>query len=159
MKTSIKILLCILLSLSFSQLVYETSLFLLYHILYELLVHSLRWKVLCYVRNWKLSISVFRDFVQLAKAAVSGDEKALDMFNWRKTGTGSPLKTRFQEGLSFFITLTDGESKTTFSVCWKFVSLVLQNSSEHNSPVFIYPTSRVYSYIHHIYISNRIEYS
>ncbi|KAK2533524.1 Ift140 [Columba guinea] len=61
-----------------------------------------------------LSHCVFRppppgeDFVQLAKAAVSGDEKALDMFNWRKTGTGSPLKTRFQEGLSFFITLTDG---------------------------------------------------
>ncbi|NWU83920.1 IF140 protein, partial [Onychorhynchus coronatus] len=48
------------------------------------------------------------DFVQLAKAAVSGDEKALDMFNWRKAGKGSPLKMAVQEGLSFFITLTDG---------------------------------------------------
>ncbi|NWI67961.1 IF140 protein, partial [Todus mexicanus] len=37
------------------------------------------------------------DFVQLAKAAVSGDEKALDMFNWRKAGTGAPLKMGFQE--------------------------------------------------------------
>ncbi|XP_061850037.1 intraflagellar transport protein 140 homolog isoform X2 [Colius striatus] len=61
-----------------------------------------------------LSHCVFRppppgeDFVQLAKAAVSGDEKALDMFNWRKAGTGAPLKMRLQEGLSFFITLTDG---------------------------------------------------
>ncbi|NWU94483.1 IF140 protein, partial [Upupa epops] len=61
-----------------------------------------------------LSHCVFRppppgeDFVRLAKAAVSGDEVALDMFNWRKAGTGAPLKTGLQEGLSFFITLTDG---------------------------------------------------
>ncbi|NWY05934.1 IF140 protein, partial [Nothoprocta ornata] len=48
------------------------------------------------------------DFMQLAKAAVSGDEKALDMFNWKKAGTGPPLKMGPQEGLSFFITLTDG---------------------------------------------------
>ncbi|RLV94083.1 hypothetical protein DV515_00013283, partial [Chloebia gouldiae] len=48
------------------------------------------------------------DFLQLAKAAVSGDEKALDMFNWKKAGIGLPLKTVVQEGLSFFITLTDG---------------------------------------------------
>ncbi|RMC17933.1 hypothetical protein DUI87_05602 [Hirundo rustica rustica] len=48
------------------------------------------------------------DFVQLAKAAVSGDEKALDMFNWKKAGIGPPLKMAVQEGLSFFITLTDG---------------------------------------------------
>lgn len=48
------------------------------------------------------------DFVQLAKAAVSGDEKALDMFNWRKSGMGVPLKMGPQEGLSFFVSLTDG---------------------------------------------------
>ncbi|XP_062359436.1 intraflagellar transport protein 140 homolog [Cinclus cinclus] len=48
------------------------------------------------------------DFVQLAKAAVSGYEKTLDMFNWKKAGTGPPLKMAVQEGLSFFITLTDG---------------------------------------------------
>ncbi|NXK97193.1 IF140 protein, partial [Formicarius rufipectus] len=48
------------------------------------------------------------DIVQLAKAAVSGDEKALDKFNWRKAGMGSPLKTAVPEGLPFFITLTDG---------------------------------------------------
>nr|XP_060642367.1 intraflagellar transport protein 140 homolog isoform X1 [Anolis sagrei ordinatus]XP_060642368.1 intraflagellar transport protein 140 homolog isoform X1 [Anolis sagrei ordinatus] len=48
------------------------------------------------------------DLVQLAKAAVSGDEKALDMFNWRKAGMGMPLKMGPQEGLSFFISTTDG---------------------------------------------------
>ncbi|XP_025272825.3 intraflagellar transport protein 140 homolog [Canis lupus familiaris] len=48
------------------------------------------------------------DLVQLAKAAVSGDERALDMFNWRKTGFGSFLKMGSQEGLSFFVSLMDG---------------------------------------------------
>lgn len=48
------------------------------------------------------------DLVQLAKAAVSGDERALDMFNWRKSGFGSLLKMGSQEGLSFFVSLMDG---------------------------------------------------
>ncbi|NXA13871.1 IF140 protein, partial [Sapayoa aenigma] len=48
------------------------------------------------------------DFLQLAKAAVSGDEKALDMFNWGKAGAKSPLKMAVQEGLFFFVALTDG---------------------------------------------------
>ncbi|XP_062955109.1 intraflagellar transport protein 140 homolog isoform X2 [Cynocephalus volans] len=48
------------------------------------------------------------DLAQLAKAAVSGDEKALDMFNWRKSGLGGFLKMGSQEGLSFFVSLMDG---------------------------------------------------
>uniref|UniRef100_A0A673VBY5 Intraflagellar transport protein 140 homolog n=1 Tax=Suricata suricatta TaxID=37032 RepID=A0A673VBY5_SURSU len=48
------------------------------------------------------------DLVQLAKAAVSGDERALDMFNWRKSGFGSLQKMGSQEGLSFFVSLMDG---------------------------------------------------
>ncbi|XP_020942499.1 intraflagellar transport protein 140 homolog isoform X1 [Sus scrofa] len=63
------------------------------------------------------------DLVQLAKAAVSGDEKALDMFNWSKSGLGSVLKMGSQEGLSFFVSLTDGtvhhvdeEGKTAWAV-------------------------------------------
>ncbi|XP_069726134.1 intraflagellar transport protein 140 homolog [Phaenicophaeus curvirostris] len=48
------------------------------------------------------------DLFQLAKAAVGGDEAALDKFNWRKAGTGAPLNTGLQEGLSFFIALTNG---------------------------------------------------
>ncbi|XP_053132123.1 intraflagellar transport protein 140 homolog [Hemicordylus capensis] len=61
-----------------------------------------------------LSHCIFRppppgeDLIQLAKAAVSGDEKALDMFNWRKSGMGVPLKMGPQEGLSFFVSVTDG---------------------------------------------------
>ncbi|KAL4676088.1 hypothetical protein H8959_010233 [Pygathrix nigripes] len=64
---------------------------------------------------WKpLTHCIFRlpspgeDLVQLAKAAVSGDEKALDMFNWKKSSSGSLLKMGSQEGLSFFISLMDG---------------------------------------------------
>ncbi|KAF4798498.1 hypothetical protein TURU_063179 [Turdus rufiventris] len=48
------------------------------------------------------------DFVQLAKAAVSGYENALDRLNRKKAGTGPPLKMAVQEGLSFFVTLSDG---------------------------------------------------
>ncbi|XP_077009500.1 intraflagellar transport protein 140 homolog [Tamandua tetradactyla] len=48
------------------------------------------------------------DLVQLAKAAVSGDEKALDMFNWRKSGFGGFRKTGSQEGQSLFVSLIDG---------------------------------------------------
>ncbi|XP_063474472.1 intraflagellar transport protein 140 homolog isoform X3 [Symphalangus syndactylus] len=48
------------------------------------------------------------DLLQLAKAAVSGDEKALDMFNWKKSSSGSLLKTGSQEGLWFFVSLMDG---------------------------------------------------
>uniref|UniRef100_A0A8C8R706 Intraflagellar transport protein 140 homolog n=1 Tax=Pelusios castaneus TaxID=367368 RepID=A0A8C8R706_9SAUR len=61
-----------------------------------------------------LSHCIFRppppgeDLIQLAKAAVSGDEKALDMFNWRKAGLGVPLKVGPQEGLAFFVSTTDG---------------------------------------------------
>lgn len=83
---------------------------------------------------------------------MSGDEKALDMFNWKKAEIRPPLKTAVQEGLSFFITLTDGKSKTTFPFGWEVVSLELQNSSVHYS-------LGVYSYIPHIHVFNRVEYS
>lgn len=90
---------------------------------------------------------------------MSGDEKALDMFNWKKAGIGLPLKTAVQEGLSFFITLTGGKCKTTFPFGWEVVSLELQNSSVHDSLVLICLTLGVYSYIPHIHIFNRVEYS
>uniref|UniRef100_UPI00398F7C73 intraflagellar transport protein 140 homolog n=1 Tax=Pristiophorus japonicus TaxID=55135 RepID=UPI00398F7C73 len=49
------------------------------------------------------------DLVQLAKAAVSGDESALDMFNWRKVGKGdAPFKVGLQEGIACFVSATDG---------------------------------------------------
>ncbi|XP_063790737.1 intraflagellar transport protein 140 homolog isoform X2 [Pseudophryne corroboree] len=42
-----------------------------------------------------------KDMTQLAKAAVSGDEKALDMFNWK-------MKAGTQQELSFFLSTGDG---------------------------------------------------
>lgn len=85
--------------------------------------------------------------MQLAKAAVSGYENALDKFNRKKAGTGPPLKMAVQEGLSFFVTLSDGKSKTTFPFGWEVVSLELQNNCVHDSLVFIYLKPEVYSYI------------
>ncbi|XP_048847908.1 intraflagellar transport protein 140 homolog isoform X2 [Brienomyrus brachyistius] len=46
------------------------------------------------------------DVTQLARAAVSGDETALDMFNWRKGGKSS-VATQ-QEPLTFFVSTDDG---------------------------------------------------
>ena len=48
----------------------------------------------------------FRDMVGLAKAAVSGDEKALDMFAWTK---GKKLSSS-SSAHSFFFGTADGKS-------------------------------------------------
>ncbi|KAM4631549.1 intraflagellar transport protein 140 homolog [Discoglossus pictus] len=48
------------------------------------------------------------DMAQLAKAAVSGDERALDMFNWKKSGKGTPMKAGAQQEFSFFLGAGDG---------------------------------------------------
>lgn len=48
------------------------------------------------------------DLALLAKAAVSGDERALDMFNWRKSGRGAQMKIGSQDGHSFFVSAADG---------------------------------------------------
>lgn len=45
----------------------------------------------------------------LARAAVSGDETALDMFNWKKTNKGGGFTLGSQEGLSFYISTADGK--------------------------------------------------
>eukprot|EP00079_Xenopus_tropicalis_P029812 XP_012825483.1 PREDICTED: intraflagellar transport protein 140 homolog isoform X1 [Xenopus tropicalis] len=48
------------------------------------------------------------DLAQLAKAAVSGDEKALDMFNWNKSGKWTPMKSVSQQEFHFFLSAKDG---------------------------------------------------
>uniref|UniRef100_A0A8C5R4T8 Intraflagellar transport 140 n=1 Tax=Leptobrachium leishanense TaxID=445787 RepID=A0A8C5R4T8_9ANUR len=53
-------------------------------------------------------LSPNEDLAQLAKAAVSGDERALDMFNWKKSEKGSPTKARSQQEFSFFLSTGDG---------------------------------------------------
>ncbi|KAG2455575.1 IF140 protein, partial [Polypterus senegalus] len=48
------------------------------------------------------------DLVKLARAAVSGDENALDMFNWKKTSKGGQNKTALQDALTVFVSSDDG---------------------------------------------------
>lgn len=48
------------------------------------------------------------DVAMLARAAVSGDETALDMFNWKKSNKGGGFALGSQEGLSFYISAADG---------------------------------------------------
>lgn len=55
------------------------------------------------------SVCKCRDVVMLARAAVSGDETALDMFNWKKSNKGGGFALGSQEGLSFYISTADGE--------------------------------------------------
>lgn len=50
----------------------------------------------------------FSDVAKLARASVSGDEAALDMFSWK----GAPLKMGPQEGLAFYISTADGRRRT-----------------------------------------------
>uniref|UniRef100_H3D5J6 Intraflagellar transport 140 n=1 Tax=Tetraodon nigroviridis TaxID=99883 RepID=H3D5J6_TETNG len=45
------------------------------------------------------------DVARLARASVSGDESALDMFSWK----GAPLKMGPQEGLAFYVSTADGK--------------------------------------------------
>ncbi|XP_056152909.1 intraflagellar transport protein 140 homolog isoform X2 [Lampris incognitus] len=65
--------------------------------------------------NKPLTCCIFRpappgeDVAMLARAAVSGDERALDKFNWRKDGKGTLLKMGPQEGLVFYVSTIDGK--------------------------------------------------
>ncbi|KAG8009125.1 hypothetical protein GBF38_011739 [Nibea albiflora] len=61
--------------------------------------------------NKPLTCCIFRpstpgdDVAMLARASVSGDETALDMFSWK----GAPLKMGPQEGLAFYVSTADGK--------------------------------------------------
>uniref|UniRef100_A0A673FYQ4 Intraflagellar transport protein 140 homolog n=1 Tax=Sinocyclocheilus rhinocerous TaxID=307959 RepID=A0A673FYQ4_9TELE len=48
------------------------------------------------------------DVAMLARAAVSGDESALDMFNWKKSNKRAAFALGSQEGLTFYISTADG---------------------------------------------------
>lgn len=58
-----------------------------------------------YAHIYKAYCDIFRDIASLARAAVSGDESALDMFNWKRGGKSNKMTTPFgsQESLCFFI--------------------------------------------------------
>ncbi|CAK6964174.1 intraflagellar transport protein 140 homolog isoform X1 [Scomber scombrus] len=61
--------------------------------------------------NANLTCCIFKpaspgdDVAMLARASVSGDESALDMFSWK----GAPLKMGPQEGLAFYVSTADGK--------------------------------------------------
>ncbi|XP_062847169.1 intraflagellar transport protein 140 homolog isoform X2 [Trichomycterus rosablanca] len=64
--------------------------------------------------NKPLTNCIFRqtppkeDVAQLAKAAVSGDEEALDKFNWKKSSKGGVWSPSTQEGLTIYVSTADG---------------------------------------------------
>ncbi|XP_061563720.1 intraflagellar transport protein 140 homolog [Cololabis saira] len=53
------------------------------------------------------------DVAMLARASVSGDENALDMFSWK----GAPLKMGPQERLAFFVSTADGKVHSVNEHC------------------------------------------
>ncbi|KAM3592216.1 uncharacterized protein V6R79_014947 [Siganus canaliculatus] len=53
------------------------------------------------------------DIATLARASVSGDENALDMFSWK----GAPLKMGPQEGLAFYVSTADGKVHSVDEHC------------------------------------------
>ena len=58
----------------------------------------------------------YSDVARLARASVSGDESALDMFSWK----GAPLKMGPQEGLAFYVSTADGQSLPFCCVQYNF---------------------------------------
>lgn len=56
----------------------------------------------------------FSDVAKLARASVSGDEAALDMFSWK----GAPLKMGPQEGLAFYVSTADGRRERDTLFLW-----------------------------------------
>ena len=65
--------------------------------------------------HWKQSI-FYSDISSLAKAAVAGDESALDMLSWRK-GNKNVANTASTD-YSFFFGVVDGEYSFDFAIHW-----------------------------------------
>ena len=78
---------------------------------------------------------VDRDIASLARAAVSGDESALDMFNWKKgknnmrmTGAGMGAS----EALTFFVGGKNGECRDVGNTALATVTSGSLVSRKHN---------------------------
>ena len=58
-------------------------------------------------------IHCFSDIAALARAAVSGDESALDMFNWKQKGKSSKLSSVLgsSEAMSFYVGSNNGTAQ------------------------------------------------
>ncbi|XP_069011880.1 intraflagellar transport protein 140 homolog [Embiotoca jacksoni] len=64
------------------------------------------------------------DVAMLARASVSGDESALDMFSWK----GAPLKMGPQEGLAFYVSTADGKVHSVDEQCKTSILLSVEGS-------------------------------
>ncbi|KAM4716079.1 intraflagellar transport protein 140 homolog isoform 1-T3 [Anableps anableps] len=64
------------------------------------------------------------DVAMLARASVSGDESALDMFSWK----GAPLKMGPQEGLGFYVSTSDGKVHAVDEQCKTSALLSVEGS-------------------------------
>ncbi|CAJ1080882.1 intraflagellar transport protein 140 homolog [Xyrichtys novacula] len=64
------------------------------------------------------------DVAKLARASVSGDESALDMFSWK----GAPLKMGPQEGLAFYVSTADGKVHCVDEYCKTSTLLSVEGS-------------------------------
>ncbi|KAM9716097.1 intraflagellar transport protein 140 homolog isoform 2-T2 [Menidia menidia] len=64
------------------------------------------------------------DVAKLARASVSGDERALDMFSWK----GAPLKMGPQEGLAFYVSTADGKVHSVDEHCKTNTILSVESS-------------------------------
>ncbi|XP_034564169.1 intraflagellar transport protein 140 homolog [Notolabrus celidotus] len=80
--------------------------------------------------NKPLTCCIFRppspgdDVAKLARASVSGDESALDMFSWK----GAPLKMGPQEGLAFYVSTADGKVHCVDEQCKTSTLLSVEGS-------------------------------
>uniref|UniRef100_UPI0037E973A2 intraflagellar transport protein 140 homolog isoform X1 n=1 Tax=Semicossyphus pulcher TaxID=241346 RepID=UPI0037E973A2 len=80
--------------------------------------------------NKPLTCCIFRpaspgdDVAMLARASVSGDESALDMFSWK----GAPLKMGPQEGLAFYVSTADGKVHSVDEHCKTSTLLSVEGS-------------------------------
>ncbi|KAF3704522.1 Intraflagellar transport protein 140 -like protein WD and tetratricopeptide repeats protein 2 [Channa argus] len=64
------------------------------------------------------------DVAMLARASVSGDESALDLFSWK----GAPLKMGPQEGLAFYVSTADGKVHSVDEHCKTSTLLSVEGS-------------------------------
>lgn len=74
-------------------------------------------------------ICTYRDISALARAAVSGDESALDMFNWKKGGTGRLPGGAFgapAEALGFYVG-TEGGKLFTHIFSLFLISIIMSS--------------------------------
>lgn len=83
----------------------------------------------------------YSDVAMLARASVSGDQSALDMFSWK----GAPLKMGPQEGLAFYVSTADGESFVVVVLVARSILSTFAVVKHYCTTVSVFTESRVAS--------------